>query len=364
MANKKFKFEGDVSAKNITIEDGGTVTVDNIDVSTIDVESINIGSGSNKTDLSNFINDSVKFYDNITITETFGKYKPTATKPVIVEVDKTNGLSIQDFIRDALCGNDVTTGLISKNPSVTVTLSKSGKYEPGASVTIATSNISRVFSDGAYKYEPFENTGVTETSYKYVGSDGVIYYNNIPNETSVNSGSKTIEIKDTTNYTVTCTSKYTQGSIPKSLLGKEQASQRIQASSTTGTSGSVKGERKLFFGTFDGKTTGITSANIRSLGNNGWVSDYSKNITHEFAIKSSTTVIWAYPIDYFSDQTPSFTYDLFGNPTHLDGVEQNTMTVNGFNNNSGTGTTYNVCIFTPPEGSGETTYRMKITKNK
>lgn len=191
--------------------------------------------------------EKVIFTQDMTLTETFGKYKPTGGSVVVPSRDK----SLMQVLLDAYSEDKNPT---TTPPSLTLSSPQSRAYEVGTSVVPTFSNS---FGTGSYTYGP--PTGVAPTSWSIT--------NNTTSETKTTSSGQfnAITIGDNTSYRITSTVNYSEGAIPFTALGAEYAAGRISAGSITKTSSAMTGYRNSFYGTLNTKPDALTSDNIRSL---------------------------------------------------------------------------------------------------
>lgn len=191
--------------------------------------------------------EKVIFTQDMTLTETFGKYKPAGGSVVVPSRDK----SLMQVLLDAYSEDKNPT---TTPPSLTLSSPQSRAYEVGTSVVPTFSNS---FGTGSYTYGP--PTGVAPTSWSIT--------NNTTSETKTTSSGQfnAITIGDNTSYRITSTVNYSEGAIPFTALGAEYAAGRISAGSITKTSSAMTGYRNSFYGTLNTKPDALTSDNIRSL---------------------------------------------------------------------------------------------------
>lgn len=136
-------------------------------------------------------------------------------------------------------------------PTASISLTSASSVEAGTSYT---PSYSITFNKGSYTYGP--DTGITAT---YEVSD-----------TNSNTSSKSSDsfvaftVTDDTNYKVSATVNYTEGSIPVSNLGNPVENKKIPEGSIDLSTGTVKGYRNAFYGTLTEKGE-LTSEKIRGL---------------------------------------------------------------------------------------------------
>lgn len=137
-------------------------------------------------------------------------------------------------------------------PSVKLTFSQAGAYEVGSNVT---PSYTASLNAGSYSYGPA--TGVTATSWAISNTDG--------GSSTSNAGSfDTIIVNDDTEYKITATAEYGDGTIPVTNTGNEYSAGQIKAGSKSTTSDPITGYRNMFYGTLTTKSD-LTSDVIRSL---------------------------------------------------------------------------------------------------
>ena len=164
------------------------------------------------------------------------------------------------------------------DPSVSVTVSKSGTYEVGTVISGATYSVS--FEDGKYSYGP-EPTGATVTAWDIKDNSGKSY-----TETSGSLGD--ITVVDGATFSITATATHTAGEVPVTNKGTKctDTSKQIAAGTKTKTAGNITGYRSYFYGVLSTSTAEapLTSAIIRGL-TNGNAYDGVK----EFTLNGSET---------------------------------------------------------------------------
>lgn len=164
-------------------------------------------------------------------------------------------------------------------PSATITLTNAKAYEVGTTLNPA---YTTKFNAGSYTYGPA--TGITATSYSV--SDGAT-----TKETATGSFD-TLTVGDSTNYKLSLTVAYGDGTVPKTNLGNDYASAQIKAGNATATSGAITGYRSFFYGV-DDTDTAIDSALIRGLTNGGAYT--AKTLTTFGAHEGAKRVVVAVP---------------------------------------------------------------------
>lgn len=220
--------------------------------------------------------EKVIFTQDMTLTETFGKYKPAGGSVVVPSKDK----SLMQVLLDAYSEDKNPT---TTPPSLTLSSPQSRAYEVGTSVVPTFSNS---FGAGSYTYGP--PTGVAPTSWSIT--------NNTTSETKTTSSGQfnAITIGDNTSYYITSTVNYSEGAIPFTALGAEYAAGRIPAGSITKTSSAMTGYRNSFYGTLNTKPDVLTSDNIRNLSKSNRALSNGNSFTVDVPVGAMMIII-AYP---------------------------------------------------------------------
>lgn len=143
-------------------------------------------------------------------------------------------------------------------PSVTVTLTEKGSYEVG---TVKTINYSATLNAGSYQYGPA--TGITATSWSVSATNNGVD----AGSSTTNAGTfDSITVGDTTSYKISATATYDDGAMPVNNLKQDTPAKQIKAGSKTGTSATITGYRRGFYGTLTKNCNGVlTSDDIRGL---------------------------------------------------------------------------------------------------
>ena len=197
----------------------------------------------------NYNAKNVYFDADLTLTETFGKYKPGASGSIDVP---STGQSVYGLIDDAFSQEKNPT---ATPPSASVTISGgNGTFEIGTKKNLT---YSASLNGGSYTYGP-NPTGVTATGYT-VTCDGKTADTATGSfENIVADGTKKISVSIT----------HSAGSIPKTNKGKEYAAAQIKAGTKTATSNqSLVGVRYMFWGPMT-TDAAIDSAAVRALAHN------------------------------------------------------------------------------------------------
>jgi hypothetical protein len=221
-------------------------------------------------------------------------------------------------------------------PSITLTLNKAGSYEAGTELTGITYSAS--FNDGNYKYGP-EPTGVTisvaegKTELEmWTIKDSA---NNSYSKLSDSVTNPNITVVDGTNFYMTASVPYTQGSVP--LTNKKNpctdSSKRITAGTASKTSSAITCYRPWFYGYFDNDNItpeNITSDQVRGL-----------NLSNGTAQKTLPTTI----------TTKAYKQIYFAIPRDKDGKTQKTVTaVANTSNDSPAGTVKHTVVYVKGAG--------------
>ena len=146
------------------------------------------------------------------------------------------------------------------DPSVSVTLTNSGSYEVGTTVT---TGYNATFEDGKYTYGP-EPTGAEVTAWEITTSAG--------DEFTEASGTLTdVIVADDTSFTVTAKATHTEGAVPVTNKGNPYATSQIAAGSKSKTSSAISGFRAFFYGVLSTSSADapLTSSIIRNQLTNG-----------------------------------------------------------------------------------------------
>lgn len=146
------------------------------------------------------------------------------------------------------------------DPSVSISLTNSGSYEVGTTVT---TGYTATFEDGKYTYGP-EPTGATVTEWEVTTSTGDTF--------TEPSGTLTdVVVTDDTAFTVTAKATHTEGVVPVTNKGNEYAAAKIASGTKSKTSSAISGFRALFYGVLSTSTAEapLTSNIIRTQLTNG-----------------------------------------------------------------------------------------------
>lgn len=194
----------------------------------------------------NYNAKNVYFDADLTLTETFGRYKPGASGSIDVP---STGQSVYGLINDAFSEEKNPT---ATPPSASVTISDGyGTFEIGTKKNLT---YSASLNGGSYTYGP-NPTGVTATGYTVTCDGKTVDTATGSFENIVADGTKKISVSIT----------HSAGSIPKTNKGKEYAAAQIKAGTKTATSSrSLVGVRHMFYGPMTTDAT-LDSAAIRAL---------------------------------------------------------------------------------------------------
>ena len=222
--------------------------------------------------------ENVYFPADLTTTSAIGNITLTNGQATI----KAAGKSIQEvwnaiFIKEK---NPSTS-----QPSVSLTANQNKAYEVGTTVT---PSYTATLKAGSYTYGPA--TGITATSWTVTNSDGA--------SKDTNSGSfDSIEVGDDTNYTITATATYDDGTIPVTNTGNEYAAGQIKAGSKSATSAAITGFRRGFYGTMTSKPAVMTSDMIRALASSTDAKPATGDLWEVAIPLNAMRVVFAYPAD-------------------------------------------------------------------
>ena len=194
----------------------------------------------------NYNAKNVYFDADLTLTETFGRYKPGASGSIDVP---STGQSVYGLIEDAFSQEKNPT---ATQPSASVTISGgSGTFEIGTKKTLS---YTASLNGGSYTYGP-NPTGVAATGYT-VTCDG-------KTANAATGSFADIVAEGTKKISVSIT--HSAGSIPTTNKGKEYAAAQIKAGTKTANSSqSLVGVRYMFWGPMT-EDTALNSASIRAL---------------------------------------------------------------------------------------------------
>lgn len=198
----------------------------------------------------------------ITVTAKTGNLNP-GDKVILTGDPQSGEIKAADVqaMFEAILSKDVNPTTVQ--PSASVSLTGAGAKEVG---TQFTPSYSASLKPGSYNVEGQEPqaTGVTATSYAITDTNS--------GSADTQSGSLTaFTVEDDTDYYVSATISYGDGSIPKTFLGNEYPAGQIKAGSKSATSSHVTGFRNCWWGFKNAASLisapeSITSAEIKALG--------------------------------------------------------------------------------------------------
>lgn len=194
----------------------------------------------------NYNAKNVYFDADLTLTETFGRYKPDSSGSIKV---LSTGQSVYGLIDDAFSQEKNPS---ATQPSASVKISSgSGTFEIGTKKNLT---YSASLNPGKYSYGPTP-TGVSATSYTATCDGKILTGATGTFEDIVADGAKWIDISIV----------HSAGSIPKTNKGKEYAAAQIKTGTKTATSKEeLVGVRHMFYGPMT-TDTALDSATIRGL---------------------------------------------------------------------------------------------------
>lgn len=191
----------------------------------------------------NYDANNIYFNEDFIFTENIG----TITIPEIGNLTvEAQGKSLKEFLSSIFASE--------KNPEVELPFAsiELGMSNYGYEVGTSYSPFYQItFNDGNYSYGP-NPTGVVAT---FNVSDGV----NVSTNSSDNFDSFTIT--DDTNYKISATVSYTEGTIPKTNLGNNCEEAKIPSGELSIESKTISGYRKSFYGALNNKE----DYNVRDL---------------------------------------------------------------------------------------------------
>ena len=203
----------------------------------------------------NYNAKNIYFSDDFTFTEAVGTVSIPSSGSTVVEA---KGKNLAEFLAALFAEEDLEPDITK--PSVnTFSMTKTGSYEAGTTVTGIT--YSATFADGNYQYGP-EPTGSTATGWTIKDNAG----NTIG--TTASGSVSDLLVTDSTNFYLSATADYSDGSAAKTNLGND-SEKKITASTTSAKSSSaIKGYRYTFYGTMTTKSD-ITADIVRGLTKSG-----------------------------------------------------------------------------------------------
>lgn len=260
--------------------------------------------------LSDIDAKNVYFKEDLTLTQSFGKYTVSSSNPnVTIEAA---GMSLYDLIMDAYSESKDPTKTDPKVTGFNVTGNGSSttSFEVGTTVTpewVST------FNAGSYTYKssasnetisPVSGTGVKATAWSVKQGTTEIGTAEDGKATSsfVIGNGNSSDVSGTVNYTITA--DYSNGNYALTNLNKLPSSEvRITAGTTAAVSDSLTFVRKMFGGGSSEAT--VDSAEIRSM-KSATASAVASSAPFEFtAVAGDTKVVFAYP-KALTTKTPKF----------------------------------------------------------
>lgn len=274
----------------------------------------------------NYSADNVYFDEDITLAgdyTTVGNLTKSqnGTAPFSV-----NGKSVKQAFVEML--SKIVQPSKPTQPSVSLTFANAKAYEVGTPVKVSYSSS---LNPGSYTFGP--ETGVTVSSWEITDTAG-------HTATTASGSFDDVVVADNTNYKITAKANYTQGAIAYDNMKKDSKPViRIEAGSTSKTSGAITGYRNTFYGTRVNKDE-LTSDIIRALANK---SNKALANGDHFTVSvpiGAMRVVFAYPATL---RDVSSVKDVNGlNAEVKSAFTKSTMTVAG--NGSDTGIKYNVYV--------------------
>ena len=193
----------------------------------------------------NYDAENVYFADDLTTTAAVGNISLTNGQATIAAAGKNlKDVWNKIFVQEK---NPTIT-----QPSVSITFSQAKAYEVGTSVT---PSYSATLNAGNYQFGGA--TGITATAWSVTDTAS-------HTSTEASGSFAAVTVSDSTNYKITATATYGDGTIPKTNVGNNYAAGQIKAGTKSATSGAITGYRNSFYGTMEEKTT-VNSATIRAL---------------------------------------------------------------------------------------------------
>ena len=281
----------------------------------------------------NYSAENVYFDEDFTFTKAIGTVTIPSTGSTTVTAA---GKNIKEFFAGLFAAEQDPK---KTDPSVSVTLTGAGEYEVG---TVVNPSYSASFEDGKYTYGP-EPTGATVTTWAVTSTAGESF-------DAASGTCAAVTVGDNTNYTVTASATYTEGSLAKTNLGNDSTVQ-IAAGTKSKTSSAITGYRKSFYGS---ATTAVelTSDNIRALAGND---NSSVDTLSVDVVEGAKQVIVAVPtgrvVTKIADEG-AFGTDIFSK------FVLNSVDVEGANDYAVKA--YNVYVYSPDAALGANTYTVTV----
>ncbi len=260
--------------------------------------------------LSDIDAKNVYFNEDLTFTQSFGKYTVSSSNPNVTV--PATGMSLYDLIMDAYSESKDPTKTNPKITGFNVTGNDASttSFEVGTTVTpqwVST------FNAGSYTYKssvsnetitPVSGTGVTATAWSVKQGSTVIGTSEDGTATAsfiIGNGNNTA-VSGTVSYSITA--DYSNGNYALTNLNKlPETEVRIAAGTTDAVTDTLTFVRKMF-GAGSAKAT-VDSAEIRGM-KSATASAVSSSAPFEFtAVAGDTKVIFAYP-KALTTKTPKF----------------------------------------------------------
>lgn len=270
-----------------------------------------IYDGKNWTALDgNYNAENVYFSEDFTVTANIGAVEiPEGESNTTV---KAAGKNLKDVLASILAERKYPS---KTAPTVIVKLTSSTSVEVGTTVT---PTYEASLDAGSYTYGPA--TGITATTWSITDNAST------PNTATTATGSfPAIVVGDSTNYKVTATATYDDGTIPVDNLGDEYPEGQIKGSSASATvTTALKGYRNYFYGVLATTTAEapIDNALIRGL-TKGVAGGYTTKRTFSMEASSVTgakRMIIAYPANAVTATRKGLTSVILPNSLNFDAV--------------------------------------------
>lgn len=261
--------------------------------------------------LSDIDAKNVYFKEDMTLTQSFGKYQVSSSVPNVTV--KSTGMSLYDLIMDAYSESKDPT---KSNPKVTgFNVTGNGNSATSFEVgTTVTPQWVSTFNAGSYTYKssvsnetitPVAGTGVTATGWEVKQGSAVI--GSAEDGTAASSfvigdGNNTA-VSGSVSYSITA--DYSNGNYALTNLNKLPATEvRIAAGTTDAATDSLTWVRNMFGGGTSEAT--IDSAVVRGLTKSATASAVGSSAPFEFAaVAGDSKVVFAYP-KALTTKTPKF----------------------------------------------------------
>lgn len=202
----------------------------------------------------NYSASNVYFDEDFTFTKAIGTVTiPSSGSQVVA----ATGKNLKEFFAGLFAQEQNPT---TTQPTAALNSSNIGAKEVGTNIDL---NFSFATNPGSYSYGP--STGVTFSNHSATF--------NGENKTGTSGTFTTYQVKDGDNLTITGSCESSQGAMPKTNIGNDYPTGRIQAKTFSNlTKGTLTGYRAWFCGYKNGTNaladpTAITGAQIRALGN-------------------------------------------------------------------------------------------------